>query len=43
VHGFANLYVADASLMPRIPSVATNHTTFAVAEKIAERVLSAEC
>ncbi len=36
VHGFANLYVADASLMPCIPSVATNHTTFAIAEKIAD-------
>jgi choline dehydrogenase len=43
VHGFANLYVADASLMPRIPSVATNHTTFAVAEKIADGMLGAEC
>jgi len=39
VHGFANLYVADASLMPRLPSVATNHTTFAIAEKIAAGLL----
>jgi choline dehydrogenase len=36
VHGFANLYVADASIMPTIPRANTNLTTIAIAERIAE-------
>jgi choline dehydrogenase-like flavoprotein len=36
VFGFEGLVVADASIMPRIPSVNTNLTTAAIAERIAE-------
>src|SRR6266516_930082 len=36
VLGYENLYVADASIIPEIPSVNTNLTTAAVAERIAE-------
>jgi choline dehydrogenase len=38
VHGFDNLYVCDASIMPTIPRANTNLTTVAIAERIAERV-----
>lgn len=36
VLGFENLVVADASIMPTIPSANTNLTTAAIAERIAE-------
>ena len=36
VHGFANLFVADASVMPTIPRANTNLPVLAVAERIAE-------
>jgi choline dehydrogenase len=36
VHGLDRLYVADASIMPTIPSANTNLPTIAVAERIAE-------
>jgi choline dehydrogenase len=36
VHGFENLFVADASIMPTIPRANTNLTTVAIAERIAE-------
>jgi choline dehydrogenase-like flavoprotein len=35
VHGVANLYVADASIMPVIPRANTNLPTAVVAERIA--------
>jgi choline dehydrogenase len=35
VYGVAGLWVADASVIPRIPSANTNLTTIAVAERIA--------
>jgi choline dehydrogenase-like flavoprotein len=35
VHGTANLYVADASIMPVIPRANTNLPTAVVAERIA--------
>lgn len=35
VHGFENLYVADASVMPTIPRGMINLTVYAIAEKIA--------
>jgi choline dehydrogenase len=38
VHGYENLVVADASIMPTIPRVNTNLSTAAVAEKIAETI-----
>ena len=40
VHGFANLYVADASLMPHVPRANTNLPTIMIAEKIAAAVAS---
>jgi choline dehydrogenase len=40
VRGVSGLYVADASIMPRVPSVATNPTVLAVAEIVAERIKS---
>ena len=36
VHGLDDLYVADASIMPRIPTATTNIPTIMVAERIAE-------
>ncbi len=36
VHGFANLYVADASVMPRIPHGMPILTVYALAEKMAD-------
>ena len=36
VHGLANVYVADASLMPVIPRANTHLTTVAVADRLAE-------
>ena len=36
VHGFDNLYVADASLMPTIPRGMIHLSVYAVAERIAE-------
>ena len=38
VHGYENLYVADASIMPTIPRANTQLTVLAVAERVAERV-----
>lgn len=38
VHGFENLYVADASIMPTIPRANTNLSTIAIAERIADLV-----
>jgi choline dehydrogenase len=35
VHGLENVYVADASVMPAIPSANTNLPTIMVAERIA--------
>ena len=36
VHRFANLFVADASIMPTIPRANTHLPVLAVAERIAE-------
>jgi choline dehydrogenase len=36
LHGFTNVYVADASIMPTIPRANTNLPVVAVAERIAE-------
>ena len=38
VHGFDNLRVIDASVMPRIPSANTNLPTIMVAERAAEMI-----
>jgi 5-(hydroxymethyl)furfural/furfural oxidase len=38
VLGYENLFVGDASIMPRIPSANTNLSTAAVAERIAELI-----
>lgn len=38
VHGTHNLFVADASVMPRIPSANTNLPTLMLAEMAAERI-----
>jgi choline dehydrogenase len=40
LHGSDNLWVADASIMPRIPSAPTHLTTLMVAEKIAAQLRS---
>ena len=37
VHGYENLYVADASIMPTIPRANTHLTVLAMAEQIAQR------
>ena len=39
VIGTDNLSVADASVMPRLPSANTNVPTLMIAEKIAERMM----
>jgi choline dehydrogenase len=41
VRGFANLFVADGSILPEIPPVPTHLTVLAVAEKLAAEVGSA--
>ena len=38
VKGLAGLRVVDASIIPEVPSAATNLTTIMVAERIYERV-----
>jgi len=38
VKGLAGLRVVDASILPEIPSCATNLTTIMVAERVYERV-----
>jgi choline dehydrogenase len=38
VHGFENLYVVDASVMPTIPRVNTHLSTLAIAERMAARL-----
>jgi 5-(hydroxymethyl)furfural/furfural oxidase len=38
VHGIDNLFVADASVMPAIPSANTNLPTILLAELAAERI-----
>jgi choline dehydrogenase-like flavoprotein len=40
VHGISNLFVADASVMPVIPSANTNLPTIMLAELAAERIAS---
>lgn len=40
VHGFENLCVADASIMPTIPRANTNLTVVAIAERISEQLSS---
>ncbi len=36
LHGFANVYVADASIMPTIPRANTHLAVIAIAERIAD-------
>lgn len=43
VIGMHNLYVADASVMPRLPTANTNLPVIMVAEKIADGLLRAAC
>jgi choline dehydrogenase-like flavoprotein len=38
VHGFEDLYVADASFVPVLPHANTNLTVAAVAERLAEGI-----
>jgi 5-(hydroxymethyl)furfural/furfural oxidase len=42
VIGSENLYVADASVMPRLPTANTNIPTIMIAEKISDALLSGE-
>jgi choline dehydrogenase-like flavoprotein len=39
VRGFKNLYIFDASIMPRIPRGMLNLTVFAMAEKLVENFM----
>ena len=39
VHGFENLAVVDASVMPSVPSANTHLTTLMIAEKVADELL----
>jgi choline dehydrogenase len=41
VHGFDNLYVADASIMPTIPHAQINLTVYAIGEKIGDALAEA--
>lgn len=41
VHGTRNLHVADASVMPRLPSAPTHLTSLMIAEKIAADLMNA--
>jgi choline dehydrogenase len=36
VHGLANVFVADASIMPRIPRANTNLTCFAIGARVGD-------
>ena len=40
VIGSENLYVADASVMPRLPTANTNIPTIMIAEKVSDGLLS---
>jgi choline dehydrogenase len=42
LHGCANVWLADASLMPSIPGVPTNLTCVLIAERIAAVLASRE-
>jgi len=42
VRGIESLRIADASIIPDIPSVATNVTTIMVAERIAAKLASSQ-
>jgi 5-(hydroxymethyl)furfural/furfural oxidase len=39
VIGAENIFVADASVMPRLPTANTNIPTIMIAEKISDRLL----
>ena len=41
VFGLDNLWIADASVMPTIPSANTNLTTIVLAQRIADRLATA--
>jgi choline dehydrogenase-like flavoprotein len=41
VHAVHRLWVADASIMPTIPSAGTNLTTIIIAARIAEQLATA--